>query len=153
MKKVVAIFVLLLLVAVGLLYVSNPSGEGITSSFGSLTSADARFVKKRTTDFLEDIQFKDFKKAATYHDKADRATVDIPNLIERMFGVKPEFLDIMRYEIKKVDIDRSGDRARVKTGTVVKVLNTGKIERPEIIFYWKKDPKEGWVMKLESSLR
>ena len=152
MKKVVLIFILLLSAAVGLLYVSSGGGGRIPAGIGSVTSSDTRFLKKRTIDFLEDIQFKDFKKAATYHDRADRSKVDISKLIERLFGVKPEFLDIMRYEIKDVDIDRSGDRGRVKTDTVVKFLNTGKIKKPQIIFYWKKDPKEGWVMKLESSL-
>jgi hypothetical protein len=59
----------------------------------------------------------------------------------------------MRYEIKSVDIDRSGDRAKVKTHTVVKMLNSDQIKEPEVIFYWRKDPKEGWVMLLESSLQ
>ena len=39
------------------------------------------------------------------------------------------------------------------THTVIKLLNTKEIREPDIILYWRKDPKEGWVMKLESSLR
>ncbi len=150
MKKIAAVAVLLVLLAVGLLYFSA-SGSG--PSLPVMTSGDASFLRKRSIDFLEDLQFKDFKKAASYHSTVDRKTVDISNLIERIFQVKPEFLDIMRYEIKDIDIDRSGDRARIKTHTVVKVLNTQEIKEPEVIFYWRKDPKEGWVMMLESSLR
>ncbi len=150
MKKVILIFAVLVAVAMGLLYLSNPSTD-----FGSalpIASEDERFVREQSINFLEDLQFKDFDKAATYHSAEDRKNVDIAKEIERIFAVKPEFLDIMRYEIKKIDIDRSGDRARVKTQTVIKLLNTGKVKEPEVILYWRKDPKEGWVMMLQSSL-
>lgn len=133
-----------------LLYFSNPS-----SSFGSslpISNEDTRLLTKQSINFLEDLQFKDFEKAATYHSTEDRKNVDIAEEIERIFLVKPEFLDIMRYEIKKVEIDRSGDRAKVKTHTVIKLLNTGQVKEPEVMLYWHKDPKEGWVMKLRSSL-
>ncbi|MFA5504455.1 MAG: hypothetical protein WC314_11275 [Vulcanimicrobiota bacterium] len=150
MKKVLLIFVILIGGAMGLLYFSNPS-----SNFGSslpISTGDTRILTQQSINFLEDLQFKDFEKAATYHSTEDRKNVDIAKEIERIFLVKPEFLDIMRYEIKKVEIDRSGDRAKVKTHTVIKLLNTGKVREPEVMLYWRKDPKEGWVMKLESSL-
>lgn len=150
MKKVLLIFVLLIGGAMALLYFSNPS-----SSFGSslpISNEDTRLLTKQSINFLEDLQFKDFEKAATYHSTEDRKNVDIAEEIERIFLVKPEFLDIMRYEIKKVEIDRSGDRAKVKTHTVIKLLNTGQVKEPEVMLYWHKDPKEGWVMKLRSSL-
>ena len=99
-----------------------------------------------------DTQFKDFVKAATYHTPEDQEQVDIPHLIERLFKIKPEFLDIMKYEITDVDIDKSGTRARVKTHSIVKVLNTDKIEEPDIIFYWHKQDGQ-WYMQLESSLQ
>ncbi len=152
MKKVLLLFFLLAAAAVGLLAFFPSSGQ-IASNLAPSLSADSRYLQQRSVDFLEDLQFKDFDKAASYHRQADREKVDIPKLIERMFKVKPEALDIMRYEVKKVEIDRSGDRARVKTHTVIKLLNTKRIERPEIMLYWQKDPIEGWVMVLESSLR
>lgn len=151
MKKVILIFTLLVAAAMGLLYFTT-SSEDISSAFNQVASKDVRYLRERSTDFLEDLQYKDFDKAATYHSKEDRKTVDIAALIERMFAVKPEFLDILRYKITRVDIDRSGDRAKVKTHTVIKLLNTSEIREPDIILYWRKDPKEGWVMKLESSL-
>lgn len=152
MKKVILIFALLVGLAMGLLYMTKTSGRGIGTAFNQVASADVKHIRERSKDFLEDLQYKDFKKAGSYHSTEDRKSVDIPVLIERLFAVKPEFLDIMRYEIKKIEIDRSGDRAKVKTQTTVKLLNTNKIKKPEIILYWRKDPKEGWVMKLESSL-
>lgn len=152
MRKVLALFGVLALLAAVLLLLSSRTGlqlGGVTVS----TSADASYLEQRTLDFLEDIRFKDFEKAASYHSVEDRKTVRIPELIERIFAIKPEFLDILRYEILAVELDRSGTRGRVKTRTVVKVLNSGEIREPEILFYWMKDPRDGWVMKLESSLR
>ena len=151
MKKVVLIFAVLVGLAMGLLYLSNP-GTDISTTFDQVASEDVKHLREQSNAFLEDLQFKDFDKAATYHSTEDRKKADIPKLIERLFAIKPEFMDIMRYEIKRVDIDTSGDRAKVKTHTVIKVLNTGKIQEPEVILYWRKDPKEGWFMKLESSL-
>lgn len=150
MKKVALLFLLLLGLAAGLLLFTSPSGPSLPAP---LVGGDRKLLRERTVDFLEDIQFKDFDKAASYHSTEDRKKVNIGLLIERLFAVKPELLDIMRYEIKSVDIDRSGDRAKVKTHTVVKMLNSDQIKEPEVIFYWRKDPKEGWVMLLESSLQ
>jgi ribosomal protein L23 len=149
-KKVAFVFACLLIVAVALLYFSS-DGPSLPGPLAAATG-DSKILRQRSIDFLEDLQFKDFDKAASYHSTEDRKKVNISKMIERLFAVKPEFLDIMRYEVKSVDIDRSGDRAKVKTKTVIKVLNTSKIEEPEVLLYWRKDPKEGWVMMLESSL-
>lgn len=146
------LFIFLLALAMGLLYATSSSSSSLDSTINQITSSEVRLLRERSKDFLEDLQYKDFDKASTYHSSDDRKKADIAKLIERLFAVKPEFLDIMRYEIKKIEIDRSGDRAKVKTETVVKLLNTKKIKKPEIILYWRKDPREGWVMKLESSL-
>lgn len=152
MRKVLAILGVLVVLAAALLLLSTRTGFEVGGVSVS-TSADAAWIEQRTLDFLEDIRFKDFAKASSYHSVEDRKTVDVPNLIERIFAIKPEFLDILRYEILAVELDRSGTRGRVKTRTVVKVLNTGEIREPEVLFYWHKDPRDGWVMKLESSLR
>jgi len=152
MKKIAAIFGGLVLLAVVLLVISSRHGLSLGGAVVA-ASPDAKQLETMANKFLEDIQFKDFEKAASYHSREDRKTVNIPNLIERMFGIKPEFLDIMRYEIVKVQLDSSGKRARVKTKTTVKLLNTKEIREPEIMLYFFKDPAEGWVMELESSLR
>jgi hypothetical protein len=150
MKKILVLFLILAGIAVGALVLSSRNtGMGVITG----SSKDVKFLETQSLKFLEDLKFKDFQKAASYHSAEDRKTVNIPALIERMFAVKPETLDIMRYEVQKVEIDSSGLRARVKTKTVFKVLNANDIREPEIMLYWFKDPTEGWVMELESSLR
>ena len=74
-------------------------------------------------DFLEDIQFKDFASAAGYHAPDLIESVDIPFLLQRLFAVKPEALDIMDYEIVFAEIDSSELRARVKSRVKVKLLS------------------------------
>ena len=151
MKKIVLIFVALILAAVTLLVFVSPSGLSIGGL--AVGSDDRRYVEEHTMQFMEDIKYKDFKKAATFHNLKERKTVDIPGLIERLFGIKPEFIDIMRYRVDSVDLNSTGDRARAHVHVVLKVLNANEIREPDVIYYWAKEPGEGWVMKLESSLR
>jgi uncharacterized protein YxeA len=120
--------------------------------FNHFVSGDLAVLKKQSLSFMEDIQFKDFKKAASYHSPEDRKKVNIPKLIERMFKVKPEQLDIMEYEILEKSLDSSGKRGRVKIMAKVNILNTGKIKKPEVILYYHKKG-DRWFMELESSLR
>lgn len=152
MKKIGVIFAILCALAIVLLVLTSSGGLKVPGTGVSL-GGDAKFVEEHSRKFLEDLQFKDFEKAASYHSREDRKKVNIPALIERIFQVKPEFMDIMRYEIVKIQIDSSGKRARVKTKTVIKLLNTKEIREPEVMLYWFKDPAEGWVMELESSLQ
>lgn len=152
MKKLLLLFLFLGVVAVVLLVFTTQGGVSM-GSFSLAFSEDKKDVEKQTLSFLEDIRYKDFKKAASYHNLAEQKTVDIPNLIERIFAIRPEFLDILRYQITGIDIDSSGERARVHCKVVIKVLNTSEIKEPDVIFYWYKDPKEGWRMRLQTSLR
>jgi hypothetical protein len=101
---------------------------------------------------MEDIKFKDFNKAASYHSPEDQEEVDIPKLMERLFKIKPELLDVMEYSILDSTLDSTGTRGRVKMKAKVNVLNSGKIKNPEFILYYKKEGDE-WFMELESSLR
>ncbi|MFP5503326.1 MAG: hypothetical protein ACLGIN_12630, partial [Candidatus Sericytochromatia bacterium] len=103
--------------------------------------------------FFEDIQFKDFKAAAQYSSPEDKETADIPKLIERLFQVKPELLDLQRYELVSADLDSSKKRARVKLMAEVKLLNTSEQRKPEVLLYWKKAPNGQWHMDLASSLQ
>lgn len=151
MKRFLLIFGCLVALAVGLLVLNSRNSSVSIALTGS--SADRKFVTQQSIKFLEDLQFKDFQRAASYHSNEDRKKVNIPILIERMFQVKPETLDILRFEVQKVDIDSTGQRAKVKTKTYCKILNANEFREPEIILYWFKDPTEGWVMELESSLQ
>ena len=98
-------------------------------------------------------KYKDFDKAATYHPPDKQETVDIPYLIERMFILKPEGLDVISYEIIFADVDSSDLRARVKTRVKVKNLVNNSInEREILLYYFRNDLTSPWYMKLESSL-
>ncbi len=151
MRKSAIVFFLLILIGLGVYFFVTKYNIHI-GVLQFAFSKEKNLLRDLTIDFLEDLRFKDFDKAGSYHTKEDQETVDIPQLIERIFRIKPELLDIMKYEITGVDIDRSGTRARVKTHTTVKVLNTEELKEPDIIFYWHKIDGR-WYMKLESSLQ
>lgn len=111
-------------------------------------------LRKMTTSFLEDIQFKDFKKAASYHTPEEQKTVDIPYLLERLFLIKPEQLDIMEYEILFAKVDTTGLRGRTKSRVKFKNLMDGKMHDRELVLYFERASTDApWHMKLESSLR
>ena len=154
MGKLLGVIALVVAIVAGVLWFAGESRVSGTLGLSGGSSDDARIIEKGTLDFLEDVRFKDFAKAATYHSLADQKTVDVPRLIEDIFHIKPELLDILRYEVVNVELDSTKTRGRVKTRTTVRILNTDKVEKPAIIFYWEKDHHDGvWVMKLQSSLR
>lgn len=151
MRKSALIFLIVILVGLGIaLFVSKYDIR--IGNVALALNKDKSALNTLTSDFLEDLRFKDFQKAASYHTKEEQSKVNIPDLLERLFQIKPEFLDIMKYEITGVDVDRNGDRARVKTHTTVKMLNTDEIREFDTIFYWHKLDGR-WYMKLESSLQ
>lgn len=121
---------------------------------GLQLGGDEGQLRRVVTSFWEDIQFKDFEKAASYHDAATQAGVDIPYLLERLFALKPELLDVLSAEIVLVDLDSSGLRARVKTRLRVKNLADAELYEKEVMLYFKRaDPASPWLMDLQTSLR
>lgn len=101
--------------------------------------SDSGFVKEISLKFMEDLQFKDFRSSSLYHHKLERDRVDIGQTLEKLFMIKPEFLDLMSYRISKIEVDSSGDRARALVNTKFKRLNmNSKPEEGEIILYWMK---------------
>jgi hypothetical protein len=149
MKKSTIAFVLVL-GALAAFFAFDSRKEGL--SLLRFLSGDLKTIEKMTVSFMEDIQFKDFDRAATYHHPDDQNKQDIPKLIERLFQIKPELLDIMEYKILDTSLDSSGNRGRVKVKTKVHRLNTDDFRNVELMFYYhKKD--ETWYMELESSLR
>lgn len=111
-------------------------------------------LRRTALSFMEDIQFKDFEKAASYHDPKARQSVDIPFLLRRLFQVKPEALDLMDFEVVFCKVDSSGDRARVKMRVKAKLLANGAIRDQELMLFFRRtDGEEGWYMELEDSLR
>lgn len=148
MKKTTLILVAVLLVLGTYFYFDARSSHTTVPGF---SSEDEKIVNAKSMSFLEDLKYKDFKKAATYHSPEDQKKANIPKLIQRVFLVKPELLDIMEYRILDTDFDSTGDRARVKIKSKVHVLNTEEIRNPEAILYYHKQNGQ-WYMELESSL-
>lgn len=149
MKKSTVAFVIVILALAA--YFAFDAKWGRSVLIG-LFSEDLKIIEKMSLSFLEDIKFKDFENAASYHHPDDREKTNIPRLIERLFKVKPELLDIMEYEILETSLDSTKKRGRVKLKAKVNLLNSDKIKTPEMILYYhKKDEK--WYMELESSLK
>jgi hypothetical protein len=145
------IFAFLAALALGGYLFLTPGGL----DFGKIQMAfnqDKQTVYNRSRSFLEDLKFKDFQKAASYHTPDEQAKADIPKLIEEKFLIKPELLDVRDFEVTEVEVDSTGERARSKTVTHYKVLNTNEVRDAEIIFYWKKTGGT-WYMQLRSSLQ
>lgn len=153
MRKWLYLIGTVILLGGGYVVAAHLSG-GQLPTLGLPLGGEAGWLRRQTLAFWEDIQFKDFTRAATYHSPDKQGSVDIPYLLERMFLVKPEALDIMEYEIVLADIDSTGLRARVKTRLKVKELLKGEIEEREVMLYWHRaSVNDPWYMELETSLR
>ena len=149
MKKSTVAFVMVALVVGGYIFYDSQWGRSVLMGF---FSEDLARIEEISLAFMEDIKFKDFNKAASYHSPEDQEEVDIPKLMEQLFKIKPELLDVMEYTILDSTLDSTGTRGRVKMKAKVNVLNSGKIKNPEFILYYKKEGDK-WFMELESSLR
>ena len=153
MKVFLWLVVVLLLggaVYVGAAHVSG--GAYPTPGLG--VGGDRGWLRRTALSFWEDIQFKDFERAASYHSPDKQAAVDIPFLLQRLFGVRPEQLEIMEYEIVLADVDSTRLRARVKTRVKAKLLVDGRVEDTEfMLFFHRASETDPWFMVLEDSLR
>jgi len=157
MKSAVILGLLVLLAGGVLFFVSQSGGVAVP---GMVATGDRAYIRDRTWEFLEDIKFKDFKKASTYHLDATQKIRDIPALIQRAFKIPHEVLDIQDFEIIEVELDTAKTRGRVRTLVRYHVLGDRKVREnaeaqrdTELLFYWFKQPDGSWVMELESSLR
>ena len=153
MKKAVTALLVLSLLGGGYLGVAHLSG-GAFATLGLALGGDRGALRRLALSFLEDIQFKDFVSAASYHAPALRESVDIPFIIQRLFTVRPEALDIMDYDVVFAEVDSGGLRARVKLRVKVKLLLNEQINEREVLLYFERDSVDDpWYMKLEDSLR
>jgi len=153
MNRALKALVVGLLLTGGYLGVAHLSG-GAFWTVGLPLGGDRGLLRRISMDFLEDIQFKDFVSAASYHAPELIEAVDIPFLIQRLFQVRPEALDVMDYEVVFAELDSSGLRARVRVRVRVKLLLDGRLEEREFILYFHRDTvADPWYMRLEDSLR
>jgi hypothetical protein len=144
--------VALILVILGVgAYIFYDSQWGRSIYLG-LFSEDLQLIEAISMSFMEDVQFKDFDKAVSYHSPEDREKIDIPRLMRKLFMIKPELIDVMDYSVLESSLDSTGTRGRVKVKAKVNVLNSDKIKHPEVILYFHKKGDQ-WYMELESSLR
>ncbi|MFZ9886351.1 MAG: hypothetical protein ACO3JL_02510 [Myxococcota bacterium] len=152
--KRMAIALLLVLIAGGAYVGAAHFSGGVFPTPGIELGGARGDIRRQVDSFLEDIQYKDFKSAARYHAPELRDEVDIPFLLQRLFTVKPEALDIMSWEIIAADIDSTGRRGRVRARVKVKELLQGNLRDQEMMFYFHQETPDGaWYMKLEDSLR
>ncbi len=153
MKKALTVALALLVLLGGYLAVAHLSG-GAFWTMGLPLGGDRGALRRIALEFMEDIQFKDFEHAASYHAPELVDSVDIPFLIQRLFQVRPEAIDFMDYDVVFAEIDSSGLRARVKLRVKAKLLADERIEERELILYFYRDSKDSpWYMRLEDSLR
>ena len=142
-KKAVLILLLLALL-----------GGGAYAVFSGLTPvyrSDAHLLKQKSERFWECVKFKEFGEAAQFHHPDEQKLANIPKLIEDLFKVPPEQLDIQEVYVKFAEIDTSGILGKVKTQCTVHVLNSKEIRNPEVMLYWKK-VQGRWYLKLRSTL-
>jgi hypothetical protein len=146
------LWLVLVALAVGV-YFFFSHGNRANAPLGVLLNAQTREVTELGRQFMEAVQYKDFKAAAALSPPEDREKADIPKLIERLFLVKPEQLQIDKVQLLVADVDSTGKRARTKFGTDVKLLNTQELRHPEVMLYWRKAVDGHWYMDLASSLQ
>ncbi|MDQ6975953.1 MAG: hypothetical protein Q9M22_05220 [Mariprofundaceae bacterium] len=148
--RFILIFFVLLALYFGAVHISG----GAFYAFGLPLGGERADLRKIAHNFMEDIQFKDFKKAASYHAPEAIKTVDIPFLLQRLFLQKPESLDIMSYEIVFCKLDTSKLRGRAKVRMKAKNLINKEIRSQDfLLFFYRKNKQSPWYMALESSLR
>lgn len=148
------LFVLVLLLALaGGAFAVFMHGNRANAPLGVLLNAQTREVTELGRQFMEAVQYKDFKAAAQLSPPEDREKADVPKLIERLFLVKPEQLQIDKVQLLTADVDTTGKRARTKFGTDVKLLNSAELRHPEVMLYWRKAQDGKWYMDLASSLQ
>src|SRR5687767_6734648 len=107
MKKVGVALLVVLALAIATLIGVRSYGFKLFG-FSYAWNEDMAELDKLARSFLQDLQFKDFDKAGKYHNLIEQGKANIPQLIERLFQVKPEVLNIRDFEIVRVDMDEDG---------------------------------------------
>ena len=119
-------------------------GAGVYVYLTDPFNPDRAHLRQLSTQFMEDIQFKDFHSSALYHHELEQDRVDIGRALEDLFLLDPELLDILDYRIARSEIDSSGKRGRVLVSTRFRPLKPSSarregeddIEEAEIQLYW-----------------
>jgi hypothetical protein len=146
MKKLLAL--VLLLAAAGT--------AGYLASQGKLPGYenDKSVLTKKSARFMECLKFKEFAEAAGFHAPDEvKAHPDIPKMLENFFKIPHENLDIQSSTVDFIELDSTGKRAKVKTTSVIRILNrSNEIQRPEAMLYWRKAQDGRWFLDLRTTL-
>ena len=141
MRKIVLILVLLLGGAA--------AGYAVLGGYTPLYTSDKKILRDQTQQFWEYVKFKSFDRAAEFDQNADKE--ETARLLERIFKIKPENLDLREIDVLYAEIDGSGDLGRTKTRIDGAVLNPAAERTLEVMLFWERE--EGrWWLKLRSSL-
>lgn len=105
-----------------------------------------------TLGFLDDLKFKDYKAAASKFAPADRESVDVERLVERLFSTRPEALEILESSVVYVEPDFNARRARVKARTHFKDLGHNKTRDIEQMYYFYRNQGDTtWYIRVDPS--
>jgi len=129
-------------------------GAGFLAMRGQLpgVKTDRGDLVRKSARFLECLKFKEFGEAAAFHSPEDlKKNKDIPKLLENFFMVPHENLDIQDISIDFIEFDSTGNLAKVKTTTTVRMLNKDESRNAESMLYWKKDGDQ-WFLDLRTTL-
>lgn len=147
-------YILIFLVLAGSYLGAVHFSGGAFYSFGLPLGGERAQLRQIAGAFMEDIQFKDFNKAASYHAPEAIDGVDIPYLLQRLFLQRPESLDIMSYEVVSCKMDSTELRGRTKLRMKAKSLINKEIRNQDfMLFFHRENLNSPWYMELESSLR
>ncbi|MFN8670864.1 MAG: hypothetical protein U0457_02125 [Candidatus Sericytochromatia bacterium] len=119
----------------------------------TLISSDISEIATQSLQFMEDVKFKDFVSAGKKSIPEHLQKYNVPMLIESLFQVKPELLDIQKTKVISTEKDSTGNRAKIQLETEVKLLNTNEFRKPIVMLYWKKQPDGKWYLDLASSIK
>ena len=144
MKKLLALL-LVLAAGGGAAYLAR---EGLLPGGASARGT----LKRQSWRFLECLKFKEFQGAAAFHSPEDlKKNPNIPKLLEDFFLIPPENLDIQDLRIDFVELDSTGERAKVKATTTINILNRKEIRHPEVMLYWQR-AGDRWYLDLRTTL-
>lgn len=125
------------------------AGVAVLGGYTPLYTSDKKVLRDQTRQFWEYVKFKSFDRAAEFDENED--TEETARLIERIFRIKPENLDLREIDVLYAEIDGSGELARTKTRLDGAVLNPAAEKTLEVMLFWERRD-EKWWLKLRSSL-
>ncbi len=122
----------------------------VLAGYTPIYASETKILRDKTYRFWECIQFKSFDQAAEFDSGEDHAST--AKLIEQIFRIKPENLDIQHVHVLGVFRDGTGDLARTKTRLQVELLNPKQPRDIEVMLYWTRSEAGSWELELRSSL-